>query len=148
MKTDKALKKLLQISFVSFTQKHHGILTMPEIQTLAKFIQETQETYENKISIACSAIWYQDLETQHHLPKNLNKGVVVTGLGHAHCIHTMLALTGKRTVEIEVGKYVQGFLTNHNTFLNREEAAIIAFEAGQILVKKKELYSEDFIFKT
>lgn len=69
MKTDKALKKLLQISFESFTQKHHAILSMPEIQTLAKFIQETQEIYENKISIACSAIWYQDLETQHHLPK-------------------------------------------------------------------------------
>lgn len=80
--------------------------------------------------------------------KNLNKGVIVTGLGHAHCIHTMLALTGKRTVQSVVGKYTQGFLTNHNTFLNREEAAFVAFEAGQILERKKELFSEDFIFRT
>ena len=38
---------------------------------------------------------------------------------------------------------VQGFLTSYGRFVDREEAAQIAFEAGQITKKKWELFSED-----
>jgi hypothetical protein len=37
----------------------------------------------------------------------------------------------------------QGFLTNTDRFVEREEAAQIAFEAGQIKQHKIVLYSED-----
>lgn len=37
----------------------------------------------------------------------------------------------------------QGFITDKGKFVDREEAARIAFECGQISEKKKELFSED-----
>ena len=56
---------------------------------------------------------------------------------------TMGCLTGLRSVDGEVGEYEQGFLTNKNRFVGREEAAIIAFDAKQIEQEKKTLFSED-----
>lgn len=38
---------------------------------------------------------------------------------------------------------VQGFITTHNRFINRAEAAKIAFSTGQIASPKDELESED-----
>lgn len=38
---------------------------------------------------------------------------------------------------------VQGFLTTQNRFVDREEAAKIAYSAGQIASPKTKLYSED-----
>lgn len=38
---------------------------------------------------------------------------------------------------------VQGFITSRGNFVNREIAAEIAFNAGQIKEEKRELYSED-----
>lgn len=55
----------------------------------------------------------------------------------------MSSVTGLRSVEIEVGEYIQGFLTSQNKFVDREEAAIIAFNMKQIVEEKKTLYSED-----
>jgi hypothetical protein len=37
----------------------------------------------------------------------------------------------------------QGFLTNTDRFVNRQEAAQIAFESGQIKEETKRLFSED-----
>lgn len=37
----------------------------------------------------------------------------------------------------------QGFWTSHDRFVDRKEAAKIAFEAGQIPEEKSELFSED-----
>jgi len=96
--------------------------------------------------IICSAIWYQELPTPVHRPINVDKGVVVCGHRHPHCIHTMYSLTGKRSIEPEVGKYVQGFLTNKNRFVDRTEGAEIALEAMQIKelgYSSTQLYSED-----
>lgn len=42
-----------------------------------------------------------------------------------------------------VGEYEQGFLTNKNRFVGREEGAIIAFDANQIDEEKQTLFSED-----
>lgn len=96
--------------------------------------------------IICSAIWYKGLETANSLPENIYKGVVICGHRHHNCINTLLSLTGKRTVNSEVGETVQGFLTNKNRFVDRIEGAEIALSSNQISELKyrnKKLFSED-----
>lgn len=98
--------------------------------------------------IMCSAIWYKDLplvKTFEHniLPVNCDRGIVFCGFRHPHCMYSMCSITGKRSVETEVGEYEQGFLTSKNRFVDRKEAAKIAFERGQIPEPKETLYSED-----
>ena len=97
--------------------------------------------------IICSAIWYKELPTPVFRPDNVEDGCVVCGLRHMHCIYIMNALTGKRSVEPEVGKYIQGFLTNKNRFVDRVEGLQIALEQNQIIdlkeVRGNRLHSED-----
>jgi len=97
-----------------------------------------------KERIICSAIWYKELPTPHFNPINIGKGIVFCGYRHPHCLHQMVAMTGKR--QSEVGKYKSGFLTNKNRFVDRIEGGKIALACGQI--KKLEysstvMYSED-----
>lgn len=97
-------------------------------------------------TIICSAIWYKEIGKPANQVKNVDRGTVLCGHRHGHVISAMKALTGKRTVtfaEDGVGEHEQGFLTNKNRFVDREEAGIIAFAAGQTKVLKKTLYSED-----
>ena len=49
----------------------------------------------------------------------------------------------KKPERIEKMDEVQGFLTNKDRFVDREEGGTIAFESGQTGVLKKTLYSED-----
>jgi hypothetical protein len=93
--------------------------------------------------IICSAIWYKNLNTAHLLPININKGVVICGHHHAHCIYTIHALSDKR--QAELGESVQGFLTNKNRFIDRMEALEIAIKANQLIepVYGDELFSEN-----
>ena len=100
--------------------------------------------------ILCAAIWYKEIPLKNiiHgvLPKNCDRGLVVLGYRHGQCMWTMGSLTGLRTVENAedgVGDFEQGFLTNKNRFVEREEAAEIAFAAQQIDKPIKRLYSED-----
>ena len=99
--------------------------------------------------ILCAAIWYKDLPTSIRNPKNIDSGTVILGHRHPDCISTVLCLTGKRTVQFAddgVGKTMQGFLTNTNRFVSREEAAIIAIDSKQIAklnYSDETLYSED-----
>lgn len=104
--------------------------------------------------IYCSAIWYPQLEANHELkprnPSNIKKGIVVLGHRHGDIIKNVYNLSGKRTVETgenSCGKYVQGFLTNKNRFVDRKEGAEIAWRENQILDKGRanpnHLYSED-----
>lgn len=89
----------------------------------------------NKEYILCAAIWYQDLPTQRLLPKNVDRGIVVCGHRHGHCIDIMRSLGTLRTVtfaEDGVGEHEQGFLTNTNRFVDRLEALEIAVTANQI----------------
>lgn len=79
-----------------------------------------------------------------YLPKNCTTGVVFTGIRHSQCIYVKSAVTGLR--DCESGENIQGFLTNLNRFVDREEGWIIAKEASQIIrVSGGEgtLYSED-----
>jgi hypothetical protein len=104
--------------------------------------------------ILCAAIWYKELDKMSEKwvpnvegfmrPKNIDKGIVICGYRHPSCMYTMIAITGKRSVSIECGEYVQGFLTSENRFVDRREAAIIHIGNGHSLsYSTLELYSED-----
>jgi len=89
--------------------------------------------------ILCAAIWYKDIKLVMEIPavrpKNIDRGIVVLGHRHGQVIWTVASLTGKRTVEVAddgVGEHEQGFLTNTNRFVGREEAMKIAVLADQL----------------
>jgi hypothetical protein len=111
---------------------------------------ELIEITKKKEYILCAAIWYKDIPLQKViegvLPKNCDRGLVVLGHRHGQCMWTMSSLTGLRSVtnaEDGVGEYEQGFLTNTNRFVDREEGGQIAFDAGQTEDLRTTLYSED-----
>lgn len=94
--------------------------------------------------ILCSAIWFKSMSTPVHGPKNIEHGLVICGRRHHDCISTITTLTNLKMHEL--GRSVQGFLTDQNRFVDREEAVKIAMESGQIEESKyneKCLYSED-----
>ena len=99
--------------------------------------------------ILCAAIWYIDLPICRLLPKNLNKGIVVLGHRHGHCIDIVKNLSNLRTVQIAddgVGDTIQGFITNTNRFVDRSEAYEIAKNNNQLNDRAHTvgtLYSED-----
>jgi hypothetical protein len=98
--------------------------------------------------ILCAAIWYKDFPLQKDdfpngfcRPLNCDRGIVFAGHRHHNCLYQMVAVTGK--AQHEMGEEVQGFLTNKNRFVTREEAVKIAVEAGQI---EKPEYHDDKLF--
>jgi hypothetical protein len=98
--------------------------------------------------ILCAAIWYKDLPLKkvfdaNVLPVNCDRGIVFCGHRHPHCMYSMISITGKRSVTPVIGEYVQGFLTSDNRFVDRQEAATIAWDASQIDSPRTVLYSED-----
>lgn len=94
--------------------------------------------------ILCAAIKYEDFKRPAHGPKNVYEGVVLCGLRHSSIISQCSSLLGKR--QAEMGEYEQGFLTNQNRFVGREEGLTIALAANQVIdhsqVKAGKLYSE------
>ena len=103
--------------------------------------------------ILCAAVWYKDIPIKKEipissvLPINCNEGLVFCGYRHHHCMYTMVAVTGLRSVEIAddgVGRQVQGFLTNQNRFVDREEAAKIwILNGNELKYSTNQLFSED-----
>ena len=101
--------------------------------------------------ILCAATWYMDLKpvknlpTYTYLPNNLDKGLVFCAHRHGQCLNVKGAVTGLR--DAESGKYIQGFLTSKNRFVDREEALQIALKENQVLnihnIRGNRLYSED-----
>lgn len=89
--------------------------------------------------ILCAAIHYNDFKQYLHQPKNIETGMVICGRRHHNIIYNWNQLSLGKTRRTDT----QGFLTNKDRFVNREEAAKIAFESGQISMPKKELFSED-----
>jgi hypothetical protein len=94
----------------------------------------------NKTYIICSAIHFINDTISPHQPKNIDKGIVICGRRH-HNIYSTLASLGLERLDFT--NNIQGFLTNDDKFVNREEAAIIAKDAGQIKDKVIKLFSED-----
>lgn len=98
--------------------------------------------------IYSAAIWYKDLPRGEWYSYAPDRGIVIKGHRHADIIHTVYALTGKRTCTRGhgcAGESEQGFVTNKGRFVDRREAMIIALAAGQVISDNPtdQLYSED-----
>lgn len=96
--------------------------------------------------ILCAAIWYDDGVFRMSTPANITSGIVVTGFRHSYCYAILADLFPDRDYIINNrynNKTVQGFLTNKNRFVNREEAGDVAYKAGQIIDTIDYLFSED-----
>lgn len=103
--------------------------------------------------IICAAIWYDDGKEYLFQPTNIKSGIVVCGHRHPHCkiILCSWLYPNWRTNSLQEqlknevnNKEVQGFLTDTNRFVNREEAAIIfTNNGGKLNYSTKQLYSED-----
>jgi hypothetical protein len=101
--------------------------------------------------VICAAIWYkdfpiikEDIPSDHMRPYNCDEGVIFCGHRHPHCMYSAIAISGKR--QVELGREVQGFLTNLNRFVDRKEGARIVIDNKQIDTldfSNKTLYSED-----
>jgi len=96
--------------------------------------------FYNKQYIICAAILFLDNEKHIHQPFNIKKGLVITGRRHHNIFNTLAALNVNR---LNLGKPIQGFITNDNYFVNRKKAAEIAYNSNQIYNKVKYLLSED-----
>jgi hypothetical protein len=96
--------------------------------------------------ILCAANHYEDGKNHPHQPNNITSGFVICGLRHSNCITIFSIMVGfpydDNAMVIKKTER-QGFLTSENRFVEREEAAQIAIEAGQIKQHKIVLYSED-----
>lgn len=67
--------------------------------------------------------------------------LILTGKNHADIIWTVSVVY--KESEVKVTQNMQGFVTSEGRFVNRREAAEIAYIAKQITKRKKELFSED-----
>ena len=91
--------------------------------------------------IISTAIWFTDGKEYPHQPTNITRGIVITGRRHHNCFMTMKTLSGKLIDDWK--GHVQGFITSDNKFVNRRQAAGIAYKAGQINEPTDRLFSED-----
>lgn len=95
--------------------------------------------------ILCSAIWFDDDIKHIHQPKNIETGFVLCGRRHHNCIG-LLEIINKRTADFVINgkrKYIQGFLTSLDRFVDRKEGGKIAYDAKQTNKLEKSLFSED-----
>lgn len=74
--------------------------------------------------------------------KDLATGRVYVGARHNNVIHDMVQMHGYKP-PVDRKHHVQGFITNKHEFVDRVQAAKIAFEANQTSVLLRELMSED-----
>lgn len=92
--------------------------------------------------ILCAAIHFDDGKQYPHQPKNIETGIVLCGWRHGSIFPQIGGLVRERQ-ELGIHEKEQGFITSKNRFIDRKEAAILAFTTGQILNPLKTLYSED-----
>lgn len=92
--------------------------------------------------ILAAAIWFDDGKEHLYQPVNISTGLVFCGFRHCSIFQQIGGTVGERK-NVGIKEKEQGFLTYHNRFVGREEAASIAFQSGQIQVEQKTLYSED-----
>lgn len=72
----------------------------------------------------------------------LDNGLIFTGKCHADCIYTVILVN---EIKEKIPQSKQGFVTTRFRFVDRKEAAEIAFKAGQIKKQAEVLLSEDLI---
>ncbi len=93
--------------------------------------------------IICAAIWYDDKIKREYLPRNIKTGIVSSGWRHGNCITILKSIFLNREYLNNRKLTIQGFLTSKGNFVNRKEAAEIAFKANQIEKETITLFSED-----
>lgn len=99
--------------------------------------------------VACSAIHVNDGVVYDRQPVNITTGMVFCGLRHFNCFPALnKAFLGCTLPGGSAGeeRQVQGFVTTHNRFVDREGALTIARAAGQQLLRGEDitwLSSED-----
>ena len=89
--------------------------------------------------ILCAAVHFRDEIKREHQPKNIESGIVVCGRRHHNALMTLFEFAKEPKSE----KVKQGFITNKDRFVDRKEAAQIAYKCGQISKEQKTLFSED-----
>lgn len=100
--------------------------------------------YNSIEQIQCSAIWVKGVSRHKFfdqysaLPFNITEGIVICGWRHVSCVAIIMQIWDNKELEMEAG-----FLTSHNKFVDRKQAAKIAMASGQITKKTKQLFSED-----
>ena len=95
--------------------------------------------YIMKPSIICPAIHLQNDVVYVNQPKNVDKGLVISGDSHRDIFKII------KSCEEYTPRYhrmVQGFLTSENNFVNRAQATDIAYKEGiitnhELLTSKK-----------
>ena len=97
---------------------------------------------KEKEYILCAAIWFDDGKEYRLQPKNITTGLVLCGWRHG-CIFPQIGGLVAERQKLGIFEKEQGFLTNKNRFVGREEAAEIAFAAGQTEEPLRRLFSED-----
>lgn len=93
-----------------------------------------------KEQVICAAIWYKNDLKYLHQPKNVQKGVVICGRRHHNCVQI------RSLISVGINQQcrsVEGFITTKDRFVDRKEAAIIAYDAGQVEYETLELFSEN-----
>lgn len=88
--------------------------------------------------ILCAAIHYTNGLKYDYQPKNIESGYVACGRRH-HNIISLMGQFGRLTKR----DHIDGFLTSKDRFVDRKEAAAIAYKAGQISKPNNCLFSED-----
>ena len=83
--------------------------------------------------IICAAYWYKtgDESPRGFVAQNISTGIVIGQWRHPNIIHAWKKAGNLRTIQKEVA-YVDGFLTSKGNFVDRIQAAEIAYNAGQI----------------
>jgi hypothetical protein len=118
----------------------------PTNETTESLVDFAEKSYDNAVKkltprILCAAIYFDDGLIYVHQPKNIMTGFVICGRRHHNC-YSILGILSSDKKHFNFEK-TQGFITSDDLFVNRKEAADIAFAAGQINELKDELYSED-----
>lgn len=94
--------------------------------------------------IICSAIYFNDNINYEHQPINIETGYVVCGSRHHNIFRIMCILDPE--MKYKHIDEIQGFLTNKNRFVNREEGMIITKRENQLPFEEyypNRLFSED-----
>lgn len=98
------------------------------------------DDFGGKEYLLCAAIYYQDGKRYKHQPKNIESGIVVCGRRHHNCYITLSSLLGDK-YDIKL-THNQGFVTSKDRYLERKEAAQVAFECGQVKELNNTIFSE------
>ena len=91
-----------------------------------------------KERILCAAIWFDDGKEYDHQPINIKTGYVICGHRHHNCFMTA-GILDPGISNYQKHEKEQGFVTNTNRFVSREEASEIALKSGQVSTVIKRL---------